>query len=720
MKFFATCPKHVEQLLAVELAGFGATELKHTTAGVHFSGELSLAYRVCLWSRLANRVLLPIACFDASTGDALYEGARSIDWLEHLLPDGSLAVDCAGRTPGVTHTKYGALRVKDAVVDICREREGVRPDVDLELPDVRINVHLRGTEATISIDLSGGSLHRRGYRKQGGPAPLKENLAAAILIRAGWPALAAQGAPLVDPMCGSGTLLIEGACIAADIAPGLLRDNAAGSGWLGHHPLQRTALLEEACARREAGLAGPSPWIRGFEANPKGVATARRNIDAAGLSEWVKIKQSELAHFAPQSGRGGTGLVVCNPPYGERLGEVEELVYLYRGLGQRLKEACQGWQAALFTGNPELGKTMGLRAHKVYQFFNGALPCQLLMFEVDEKRFVKSSEPSASAPAQVADAPLGSGAEMFANRLKKNLKRLGKWARKQGLECYRLYDQDMPEYAVAIDRYGEWVHVQEYAAPSTIDPEKAAARLKEALQVIPQVLGIPSEKLVLKVRERQRGRHQYARKAHTDSYLEVREDDCRLLVNLTDFLDTGLFLDHRLLRRRIGEEAAGKRFLNLYCYTASATVHAAKGGATATTSVDTSPTYLAWARRNLSLNGLSAAHLLKQQDCRTFLAEDSGKYELIFLDPPTFSNTKRADQQSLDLQRDHVGLITSAAARLTPGGTLYFSTNYRRFKIDEAGLAGLSVTDITAKTIDQDFSRSPRIHYCWRIQQASP
>ena len=431
------------------------------------------------------------------------------------------------------------------------------------------------------------------------------------------------------------------------------------------------------------------------------------------------VSQAELAAFAPRPDRNAVGLVVCNPPYGKRLGDAESLVYLYRGLGQRLKAECCGWRAAVFTGNPELGKRMGLRARKLYSFLNGTIPCQLLMFDVTEEWFVQSAGPRPAAPKpSVAEIEPGPGAEMFANRLKKNLRRLGKWARKHGIECYRLYDADMPEYALAIDCYGDWLHVQEYAPPSSIDPEKAASRLAEALAVIPRVLNLTPDRVVFKQRKRQRGRSQYEARDRRGEFIEVGEGSCRLLVNLTDYLDTGLFLDHRPLRRLIGEEAKGLRFLNLFCYTATATVHAVLGGAASSVSVDTSATYLGWARRNLSLNGLSEVHELVQRDCREFLAQEAGRFDLIFLDPPTFSNTKRADRESFDLQRDHVGLIRAAAARLDRNGVLYFSNNYRRFKMDLESLSAELVLDnITPATIDRDFERNPRIHNCWKIQR---
>src|SRR5690554_2029712 len=319
-----------------------------------------------------------------------------------------------------------------------------------------------------------------------------------------------------------------------------------------------------------------------------------------------------------------------------------------------------------------------------------------------------------SGGAPVTEARLSESAQMFANRLKKNLKFLGKWARPQNISCYRLYDADMPEFAVEVNIYNSWAHVQEYDATASDNEDKTLARLQDVLVALPRVMGIPAERVVLKQRQRQTGKQQYERMDRRGEFLTVQEGQVRLLVNLTDYLDTGLFLDHRPMRLRIAEEARGKRFLNLFCYTASATVHAAVGGARRTTSVDLSKTYLDWARRNLALNGLSDLHQLVQDDVMKWLEQDRGEYDLIFIDPPTFSNSKRMDDV-FDVQRDHVQLLDMAMARLAPGGVLYFSNNFRRFKLDPALEEKYQVEDISAQTLDKDFQRNPRIHRSWRI-----
>ena len=746
-ELFLTCPKGLEGLLLEEAGNLGLAEAREHTSAIRGLADMETAYRLCLWSRLANRVLLVLKRFPVRDAESLYEGVLEVDWFEHLEPSGSLAVEFSGNGSGIDNTHFGALKVKDAIVDKLRQADGTRPSVDKLNPDMRVHLRLDRGEAILSLDLSGHSLHQRGYRLQQGAAPLKENLAAAVLIRAGWPRIAAEGGALADPMCGVGTFLVEAAMIAADIAPNLSREQWGFSKWLGHVPALWKKLQAEAEQRAAEGMAKPPLWIRGYEADPRLIQPARNNIERAGLSHWIKVYQGEVATFEPRPDQNQKGLVICNPPYGERLGDEASLLYLYQNLGERLRQACMGWEAAVFTGAPDLGKRMGIRSHKQYAFWNGALPCKLLLIKVQPEQFVtgerrtpeqrerereqaeadkaprepqerqynKNGNPIKPPPApMVEQARLSEGGQMFANRLQKNLKQLGKWARKEGVECYRLYDADMPEYSLAVDLYEDWVHVQEYAAPKSIDPEKAQARLFDALAAIPQALNVDKSKVVIKRRERQSGTKQYQRQSAQGQFMEVGEGGVRLLVNLTDYLDTGLFLDHRPLRLRIQREAAGKRFLNLFCYTATATVHAAKGGARSTTSVDLSKTYLDWARRNLSLNGFSDKNRLEQGDVMTWLAEDRGEYELIFIDPPTFSNSKRMEGV-FDIQRDHVQLLDLAMARLAPGGVLYFSNNFRKFQLDEGLGARYAVEEISASTVDPDFARNPKIHRAWRI-----
>ena len=711
--FIATAPEGIEPLLAAELTALGATMTKAVRGGIRFSGSLELAYRACLWSRTASRVLLPLAEFAVAEVEALYAGIHALPWEDHLAPNGTLAVEFTGTGSGIDHSHYGAQRVKDAIVDRFRERCGRRPGVDRNRPNLRIHVLLRDGQATVSLDLSGDGLHRRGYREATVIAPLKETLAAALLLKSGWPEIAASGRPLLDPLCGSGTLAIEAAWIASDQAPGLLREYWGFSGWLGHVPALWQRLLAEAQERSKAGRVR-IPLILSSDHDPKAVRAAQTNVRRAGVADRIRIERRELSALQPPP--EPPGLLIANPPYGERLGADQDLAGLYTELGDVLRTRFVGWRAALFTGNPELGKRMGLRAEKVHSFHNGPLECRLLRFRVEPDFFVDREAADQRSRNRTVQQAAAGGAEGFINRLHKNVRHLGRWAAREGVSCYRLYDADLPEYAVAIDRYEQWLHVQEYAPPATVDADRARERLEQVMAVLPAVLELPAEHVFLKVRQRQRGSSQYQKQAQQGQFHEVHEGPARFLVNFTDYLDTGLFLDHRLTRQRLGNLASGRRFLNLFGYTGAATVYAALGGAISTTTVDLSATYLDWARRNLALNGISGArHQLIPADCQQWLVWARERYGLIFVDPPTFSNSKRLDHD-FEVQRDHVELLRQALRLLTPDGILVFSTNHRRFRLDREALAGVQIEDWSRQTLPPDFARDPKIHQCWMLR----
>ncbi|MDI5922883.1 bifunctional 23S rRNA (guanine(2069)-N(7))-methyltransferase RlmK/23S rRNA (guanine(2445)-N(2))-methyltransferase RlmL [Halomonas sp. LR5S13] len=720
LDLLATCPRGIELLLADELAALGAVPGKTTVAGVHLRASLESAYRICLWSRLANRLVLCLAQEEGvEAPEALRAATAAIDWRDHLAPGATLAVDFHGRAEAIRHTRFGAQTVKDGVVDRLHAEGRPRPDVDTRQPDLRLYAHLHRGRLTLGVDLSGDSLHRRGYRRDVGHAPLKENLAAALLVRAGWPAMAREGAPLVDPLCGAGTLLIEAALMAADIAPGLARERFGFHGWAGHDERCWRELKREAEARASIGRKRCRSRLYGFDESPPALAAAKANAMRAGVPALIELEGGSLTGLARPEGLPDSprGLVMTNPPYGERLGELPELVRLYGQLGERVRVAFPGWQLAVFTANPDLGHRIGLRARKQYSLRNGPLEAKLLLMAIPEAEESPSGE---AAPVR------SEGAQMFANRLEKNRRRLKKWLKKSGESCYRLYDADMPEYALAIDLYGDRVHVQEYAPPRSVDVAQAQKRLHEALGVIPDVLGVDAGKVVVKRRERQSGKAQYRKQAASGERFEVREGRARLWVNLRDYLDTGLFLDHRPVRRLLGEMASGKRFLNLFCYTGAATVQAAlgsqkegtetAGGASESVSVDLSNTYLEWARDNFALNRLDPGrHRVVRDDCLRWLETAGGEFDLIFLDPPTFSNSKKM-ADTLDVQRDHGRLVRLAMARLAPGGTLVFSNNQRRFTLDADLAEQFRVEDISAKTFDPDFQRRPDLHHVFLIR----
>lgn len=385
LSFFATTAKAMEPLLAAELKSFGSKKVEETRAGVYFQGPLEIAYRACLWSRIANRILLPIKTFHAPTPEKLYAGVKSIRWSDHLSPRNTLAVDFNSTDSDITHTHFGALKVKDAIVDQLRSIHGERPSVDPIKPDVQVNVYLHRDEATVSIDLSGTSLHQRGYREEGASAPLKENLAAAILVSAGWPDLLKEakeaGKPppaLLDPMCGSGTLLIEAALMAARIAPGMERKHFGFLKWAQHDAAAWQRLVDQAS---NAEIHDPKllPRIVGYDEDFRAVRVALANVERSGMHGRIHVEKRELSLCERI---GESGLIVVNPPYGERLGEVEELKGLYKSLGDTFKQKFKGWKGAIFTGSPELAKCIGLKPSRRIVLFNGALECRLFNYDL--------------------------------------------------------------------------------------------------------------------------------------------------------------------------------------------------------------------------------------------------------------------------------------------------------------------------------------------------
>ena len=711
-QLFATTARGFEELLKSELTELGAQDAKVAQGGVHYWADDETLYRTLLWSRLSSRILLPIVQAKVFSDLALYSAVVGVNWLDYFDEKVHFFVDFNGTNQEIRHTQFGAMRVKDGIVDYFERHGRVRPNVDKEQPDIRIHAYLNRDDVVLSLDLSGDALHMRGYREDTGKAPLRETLAAAIVLRSGWQ----KGTPLVDPMCGSGTLLIEAAQMEAQIAPQLYRVHWGFDFWQGHNQAAWEKVKEEALALAEAEKQRENPpHFYGFDLDHRVLQKAKQNAKNAGVAHLMQWQQGDVAAIKNPS-PNVAGTVICNPPYGERLGTTPALIALYSVFGQRLKQQFAGWNASIFSGEPSLLDCLRLRSHRQFKAKNGPLDCVQKNYQIAER-----AEQSAVENALEFDRTASVTSEVavdFANRLQKNIKKIEKWAKQQGLDAYRLYDADLPEYNLAVDRYADHIVVQEYAAPKNIDENKARQRLLDAVNATLNVTGIETNKLILKVRQKQKGTNQYEKLANKGEYFYVNEYGAKLWVNLTDYLETGLFLDHRLTRKMLGEMAQGKDFLNLFAYTGSATVHAALGKAKSTTTVDMSNTYLNWAEQNLLLNDIEGKqHKLIQADCLQWLEKCDRQFDLIFVDPPTFSNSKRMED-SWDVQRDHIKLMTNLKRILRPNGTIVFSNNKRGFKMDFAKLEelGLSAVEISHKTLPLDFERNKQIHNCWLVQ----
>ena len=736
-KFFATCPKGLESLLFNELNALQASSVKETVAGVSFSGDMNLAMRVCLYSRFASRILLVLNTFRCEDDSDLYMGAHGIGYENYFSSDKTIAVTFNGTNNSIRNTQYGALRVKDAVCDRFVDSKLERPNVDKHNPEVHIVATLKKGEVSVSLDLSGSAQFWREYHRSTGKAPLKENLAAAMVTRAGYTGVD----NFVDPMCGSGTLLLEAAAIATDTAAGLMRSDYGFKHLKDYDESAWSAILSEAQERSEAGKAKAKERgikLYGFDADEYVIERAKENIANAGFEDFISVEHRPLDQLInPLTEVNDLPCtVVTNPPYGERMGNFNELILLYTTLGHKLKTCFAGGKAAVISTSTELLSCLRLSVDKSYRLFNGALECQLRTFKLDRAQIALESgqfdnldQNAINQGGANAYAAMNAQAEVavdFSNRLTKNLKNLSKWADKEKITAYRVYDADLPDYNAAIDRYNQYYVIQEYQAPATIKEFVAQKRLLDMIAATIKVTGAAGDNVIVKSREKQKGDSQYEKREDAvGHFMDVYEADIAFRVNLRDYLDTGLFLDARPIRRLIRKEAQGKSFLNLFAYTCTASVAAAMGGATRTVSVDMSRTYLDWGRENFILNdmdvnysGTSASeqnHFV-QADCLAFLSQDQGStYDLIYIDPPTFSNSKRMEK-SFDVQRDHLLMLGNLTRHLNDGGKVIFCTNKRNFKLHD-GLEeyGFTVRNITKETFDPDFKRDMQLHTCFEL-----
>ncbi len=688
-RFLVTAPSGLVELLGEELDALGAGSVALDNIGARVRGPLSFGYEICMHSRLASRVYMPLIEIIAKDADGLAAAVAEFPWEEHLAVDGTLAIDFTGRGMGIDHTQYGAQRVKDGITDRFRERTGVRPSVDTIAPDLRVHAHVRGKSCQLSLDLSGGGLHRRGYRTESGPAPIRENLAAAMVLDAGWAELATQDdAVMLDPMCGAGTLVIEAALIACRRAPGLSRERFGFERWKGHDAEAWASVVDKAQAQVET----PRRVVAvGFDEDAEVVEVARANAERAGVGTSVRFAVSTCADVK-RPAKARRGVVVTNPPYGERLGGKTAARRAYAELGTLLRDQFEGWRASIIATEDGLYGSTGLIPDRSRAVMQGPIR------------------------ARVIGAEVGPVAGDLVNRLRKNHKRLAKWLRREEVEVYRLYDADLPEYSAAIDLYRDRAVVQEYAPPAEIPPDKAATRRLEIAAAVAHVMELQPQHVFIKTRRRQRGADQYSRQEVDPAVCIVSEAGLRFRVDLTSYLDTGLFPDHRRTRALLGELAEGKDVLNLFAYTGTGTVYAARGGARTTTTVDLSKTYLDWAKRNFELNDITSdKHRIVRADVLEWLEQETRAYDVVFCDPPTFSNSKSM-KTTWDVQRDHPELLRRVAKRLRPGGVILFSTNARKFKLAE-DLPGLVAEEITKQTTSPDFERRP-LHRAWRLTRA--
>ncbi len=697
--FIATTAFGLEAVVKRELQALGYDARSTSPGWVEFDGDLSAICRTNLWLRSADRILVKVASFTAADFDALFETTKSIDWTQWLPANAHFPVEGRSVRSTLTSVPANQRAVKKAIVEAMKSQHGVS-SLPEDGPLYRCQIALLKDEATLTIDTTGPSLHKRGYREFAGGAPIKETLASAMVQLSFWN----EEKPFLDPFCGSGTIAIEAAMLGRNMAPGLNRSFAAEQ-WANLD----SVLWQE--ARAEAGDLQLPPFeeiLVATDADFRVLRTARQNAEKAGVADQIHFQEREFSDL--QSSRK-YGCLITNPPYGERLSDWRELKPLYESMPLILKR-LPTWSHFILTSYEGFQKLLQKNADRRRKLYNGRIECVYYQFHGPKPKSGETEPVFGGINEKAAEQ-----AELFQRRLRKRARHLRKWPSKRGIYCYRLYERDIPEIPLVVDRYHDHLHISEFERPHDRDIAQHDDWLELMRVSAAEALDVPAEKAFLKRRGMQRGSAQHARVAQDRYETEVEENGLKFIVNLSDYVDTGLFLDHRETRMMVCNESLSKDVLNLFAYAGSFSVYAADGGARSTTTVDLSKNYLDWAERNMRLNGFTGdEHTYVQSDIREYLQSlpDDAQFDLAIVDPPTFSNSKSTEDDWV-VQEHYAELLNSVLQRLRSGGVIYFSTNYRRFKFDETLIHG-RCHEITKQTIPEDF-RNKRIHRCWRIEK---
>ncbi|MDP6635382.1 MAG: bifunctional 23S rRNA (guanine(2069)-N(7))-methyltransferase RlmK/23S rRNA (guanine(2445)-N(2))-methyltransferase RlmL [Phycisphaerae bacterium] len=713
MNLIATSTVGLEAVVARELEALGYPARIVSVGRIAFEGDQAAIFRANTWLRCADRVLIEVGSFQATDFGELFDRTNALPWDQWIASDAEFPV--RGRSVKSKLSSVPACQkiCKKAIVEKLRKAHNVAT-----LPETGarcvVEVSMLNDVATLTLDTTGPGLNKRGYRQKVGKAPLKETLAAGLVQLSFWK----PDRPLVDPFCGGGTIGIEAALIGRNMAPGMNRTFIAGD-W----PTIDSSLAGRACEEAKDLARFDRPLeIIGYDIDPEQTQLARDHAHHAGLGASLKFRTQA---FADLDCGLEYGCMFCNPPYAERIGEKFDVEEIYRSMPDVLRR-LKTWSHYILTSYPRFEAIVGQPANRRRKLYNGPIECTYFQFhgprpprdyspgEISDD--AKSSSQPISQAFGGLDDRAEPQAEMFANRLAKQARHLRKWPAKRGITCYRLYDRDIPEIPLAVDLYEGRLHIAEYDRPHNRTPGQHVDWLEKMASAAGERLEIPPDKIFLKTRRRQRGANQYERMSEGGSRATVSEGGCKFLVNLSDYIDTGLFLDHRITRGMVRDEAAGKRMLNLFAYTGAFSVYAADGGAVGVTTVDLSNTYLDWARANFRVNEIGGEHYRFVRSGAMEFLRDHGPgdfYDLAVVDPPTFSNSK-STEGDFDIQRDYAELLGGLVRLMSPGGVIYFSTNFKRFKFDQSVLAGCTCREISKQTIPEDF-RNKRIHRCWRI-----
>ncbi len=740
MNLVAACAFGLEAIVKRELLALGYQPKVTQPGRIGFQGEWADVARTNLWLRTADRVLVEVLKFPCADFDALFDTVKDHDWTRWLPVDAVFPVAGRSRKSQLTSVPAVQRTVKKAIVESLL-REHQTATLAETGATYQIEIALLEDTATVTLDTTGASLHKRGYRILTGSAPIKETLAAAMVDLSVWNPERA----LVDPFCGTGTIPIEAAMIGMNIAPGINREFSFQK-WADFPIEQLNQARDQAKdeIRRDLEM-----QIIGTDRDDDALEMARFHARKAGVEKQIHFQQKNFEDFRSKRQHG---CVITNPPYGERLEDTEKLLPLYQSIPMVIQRVPT-WSLYLITNMPRFERIVQKTATRRRKLYNGRIQCTYFQFlgprpdrnrqnesdqnVVDQDELDQSeppqndTSPESNTPNPTAEnttakkpkpatPPIFGGlqpkdheqAELFRSRLLKRIRHFRRWPTKRDIHCYRLYERDIPEIPLVVDRYADHLHMTCYDRPHDRDLARDAAWLDLMKQTAASAMEIPIQRVHLK----QRDEHlqQYRKVDQKNRTIEVQERDLRFLVNLTDYVDTGLFLDHRNLREMVREQSAGKDFLNLFAYTGSFSVYAASGNAKSTTSVDLSKTYLDWAGENFRVNDLSLSnHQFVSDDSIEFLRNTDQQFDLAVVDPPTYSNSKRTNND-WDVQKRHLELLTTLHGVMRPGSTVYFSSNFRRFKLDEDNLTGFQIHEISKQTVPEDF-RNKRIHRCWHL-----
>ncbi|QIQ41384.1 MAG: bifunctional 23S rRNA (guanine(2069)-N(7))-methyltransferase RlmK/23S rRNA (guanine(2445)-N(2))-methyltransferase RlmL [Buchnera aphidicola (Aphis urticata)] len=682
-----------EKLLENELICLGAKNLHIIKGGIYYEAEDLLLYRSLIWSRIASRIYLCIKNFIINSTNDLYSNIDQINWDKILYLHNTFLVKFKGQNNIIKNSLFGALTIKDAIVDQFYKKYSMRPNIDLINPNIRIKALLTKNRINIMLDLCGNALHQRCYRKLSHITPIKENLGAAIVLSSTW----TKNIPLIDPMCGSGTLLIEAAMIYSDRAPGLKRNKWSFKFWKGYNSLLWNKVLHEANTKFEIRIKTcHKNLFIGYDYNNTIIKQAKENAFNANVLEIIQFSTSNLNNLTNPYKNKEIGTLLSNPPYGEREHTENSVVALYVQMGFICKKHFKNWKLSIFTASKYLSNFLQMQAYEELFFKNGPLNCFLKNYKIFAEILNQENKE-------------------YENRLKKNIQKLKKWNDLKQIECFRIYDRDIPNYNIIVDIYKNWLVIQEYQAPKKINIHHAYKRLCYAIYCTKEILSVPINNIVFKTRKKQKHKLQYQKFFNSQKFFTIQEYHVKLLINLFDYLDTGIFLEHRCIRKLISTMSHGKDFLNLFAYTGSASVYAGLGGAKSTTTVDISKTYIKWSIKNMSINNLiGKQHSFIQLNCLEWIESNYQKFDLIFINPPTFSNSKKM-KKFFELKKDYLNLLHSLKKNLRKNGYIIFSSSTNNFKLNfnEINKMKLHARNITNLVQSKDFFNKK--YYSWLI-----